>query len=165
MTNGAAVDSANIAQIANIHVLVEVSVNAGATAGQSVQVVLGDATADNQPADSSANEVQTVSALSVNGLREAIGDISAAVVNDGLLRLTLTAPPGPVNLGSDITYTWQLANNGARTVSGVTLNASNQVYIIAPIPARTVLTAGRLFLPALSTPPRRLQLRRSRQHG
>ena len=145
LTNGAAVDSANIAQIANIHVLVEVSVNAGATAGQSVQVVLGDATADNQPADSSANEVQTVSALSVNGLREAIGDISAAVVNDGLLRLTLTAPPGPVNLGSDITYTWQLANNGARTVSGVTLNASNQVYIIAPIPARTVLTAGQTF--------------------
>ena len=37
LTNGAAVDSANIAQIANIHVLVEVSVNAGATAGQSVQ--------------------------------------------------------------------------------------------------------------------------------
>ena len=149
-TNGAAVDSANIAQNGNIHVLVEVSVSAGATSGQSVQVVLGDAATggpsfDNQAANSSANEVQTVSASSVNGLREARGDISASVVNDGLLRLTLTAPPGPVNLGSDITYTWQLANNGARDVSGVTLNALTQVYIIAPIPARTVLTAAQTF--------------------
>ncbi len=144
-TNVAAVDSANILQNANIHVLVEVSVNAGATLGQSVQVVLGDAAADNQPADSSTNEVQTVSTLSVNGLREASGDISASVVNDGRLLLTLTAPPGPVALGSDITYTWELANNGARDVTGVTLNALNQVYIIAPIPARTVLTAGQTF--------------------
>ena len=40
---GAAVDSADIAQNGSIHVLVEVSVNAGATAGQTVQVLLGDA--------------------------------------------------------------------------------------------------------------------------
>src|SRR2546421_398519 len=48
-----AVDSAAIAQNASIHVLVEVSVSAGATAGQTVQVVLGDAGGaspfDNQP--------------------------------------------------------------------------------------------------------------------
>jgi hypothetical protein len=149
-TNVAAVDSANILQNGSIRVLVEVTINLGATAAQSVQVTLGDAATggpsfDNQPADSSANEVQTVSALSVNGLREARGDLSASVVNDGRLVLTLTAPPGPVNLGSDITYTWDLANNGARAVTGVTLNASNQVYIIAPIPARTVLTAGQTF--------------------
>lgn len=148
-TNGADVISANIAQNLNIHVLVEVSVNAGATAGQTVQVLLGDAGGgspfDNQPADLSANEVRTVSASSVNGLREARGDITATVVDDALLRLTLTAPAGPVNLGSDITYTWQASNTGARDVSGVTLNGSTQVYIIAPIPLRTVLKAGQTF--------------------
>src|SRR5437667_9197281 len=40
---GAAVDSAAIAQNGSINVLVEVSVNGGATAGQTVQVTLGDA--------------------------------------------------------------------------------------------------------------------------
>lgn len=161
----AAVDSANIAQNGNIHVLVEVSVNAGATTGQSVQVLLGDAATgspsfDNQAADTSANEVRTVSASSVNGLREARGDISASVVSDSALRLTLTAPSGPVNLGADIAYTWQLANTGARDVLGVTLNASTQVYIIAPIPLRTVLKSGQTFpagtlysTTALSTAP------------
>ncbi len=148
--NGAAVVSANILQNGNIHVLVEVSVNAGATTGQTVQVLLGDAATggpsfDNQAADSSANEVRTVSASSVNGLREARGDISATVVDDALLKLTLTAPAGPIALGSDITYTWQLANPGARDVTGVTLNGLTQVYIIAPIPARTVLKSGQTF--------------------
>lgn len=148
--NGAAVVSANILQNGNIHVLVEVSINAGATTGQTVQVLLGDAATggpsfDNQAADSSANEVRTVSASSVNGLREARGDISATVVDDALLKLTLTAPAGPVALGSDITYTWQLANPGARDVTGVTLNGLTQVYIIAPIPARTVLKSGQSF--------------------
>ena len=164
-TNGADVLSASIAQNATIHVLVEASVNAGATAGQSVQILLGDAATggpsfDNQAADSSANEVSTVSGSSVNGLREARGDISATVVNDTLLQLTLTAPAGPVDLGTDITYTWQVANTGLRDATGVTLNGSTQVYIIAPIPARTVLTSGQSF-PAgtlyttdpLSTPP------------
>ncbi|HEY5838760.1 MAG TPA: hypothetical protein VIT19_06970 [Pyrinomonadaceae bacterium] len=149
-TNGADVLSANIAQNGSIHVLVEVSVNAGATAGQTVQVLLGDASTggpsfDNQAANSSANEVRTVSATSVNGLREGRGDISVTVANDALLQLTLTAPSGPVALGSDITYGWQVCNNGARDASGVTLNASTQVYIIAPVPARTVLTSGQTF--------------------
>jgi hypothetical protein len=148
-TNGADVVSANILQNGNIRVLVEVSINAGAATGQSVQVILGDAGGaspfDNQPADLSANEVRTESALSVNGKREARGDISATVVDDALLRLTLTAPSGPVALGSDITYTWQLDNVGARAVTGVTLNGLTQVYIIAPIPARTVLTSGQTF--------------------
>jgi hypothetical protein len=149
-TNGADVLSANVAQNGVIHVLVEASVNAGATAGQTVQILLGDAATggpsfDNQAANTSANEVRTVSAASVNGLREARGDISATVVNDTLLQLTLTAPTGPVNLGSDITYTWQAANTGVRDAAGVTLNASTQVYIIAPIPARTVLKSGQTF--------------------
>jgi hypothetical protein len=149
-TNGADVLSANIAQNGLIHVLVEASVNGGATAGQTVQILLGDAAAggpsfDNQAANSSANEVRTVSASSVNGLREARGDISATVVNDTLLQLTLTAPAGPVNLGSDITYGWQACNTGLRDAAGVTLNGSTQVYMIAPIPARTVLKSGQTF--------------------
>ncbi|MFN2576481.1 MAG: beta strand repeat-containing protein [Pyrinomonadaceae bacterium] len=148
--NGADVLSANIAQNGTIHVLVEANINAGATAGQSVQVLLGDAATggpsfDNQAANSSGNEVRTVSASSVNGLREARGDLSATVGNDSLLQLTLTAPAGPVNLGTDITYTWQVSNTGALNASGVTLNGSTQVYIIAPIPARTVLKSGQSF--------------------
>src|SRR5437762_3490489 len=148
--NGADVISANISQNGSIHVLVEVTVNGGATAGQSVQVLLGDAstgspTFDNQAADTSANEVRTVSAASVNGLREARGDISASVVNDAQLQLALTAPAGPVDLGTDISYAWQVSNNGARDVSGITLSGSPQVYIIAPIPARTVLKSGQTF--------------------
>jgi hypothetical protein len=161
-TNGADVISAGIAQNAAIHVLVEVSVNAGATSGQTVQALLGDASTggpsfDNQAADSSANEVRTVSASSVNGLREARGDISVSVVDDASLKLTLNAPAGPVNLGSDITYTWTACNTGSRDVAGVTLNGSTQVYIVAPIPANTVLKtvpAGTLYTTdALSTAP------------
>jgi hypothetical protein len=149
-TNGADVISANMAQNGSIHVLVEVSVNAGASSGQSVQVLLGDASTggpsfDNQPADSSAGEVRTVSASSVNGIREARGDISASVVDDALLKVTLTAPAGPVSLGSDITYTWQACNTGSRDVAGVTLNGSTQVYIVAPIPVNTVLKSGQSF--------------------
>jgi hypothetical protein len=145
-----AVDSADILQNGSIHVLVEVSINSGASTGQTVEVVLGDAATgspsfDNQAADSSSNEVRTVSASSVNGLREARGNITATVVDDSLLRLVLTAPSGPVNPGSDITYTWVVTNTGARDVTGVTLNSQTQVYIIAPIPARTVLTAGQTF--------------------
>lgn len=160
---GATADSAAIAQNASISVVVEVTVGA-ASAGQTVQVLLGDAggppTYDNQAVVASPNEVRTVSAASVNGQREARGDISVTVANDALLQLTLTAPSGPVALGSDITYGWQVCNNGARDASGVTLNASTQVYIIAPVPARTVLTSGQTFpagtlytTSALSTAP------------
>jgi hypothetical protein len=145
-----AVDSANIAQNGSIHVLVEVSVNAGATAGQSVQVVLGDAGGsspfDNQAvAAPNTNEVRTVLGGSVNGLREAKGDISASVVNDALIQLTLNAPAGPVNLGSDITYSWTLQNVGSRPATAVTLAGLPAVYIIAPIPVNTVLKSGQTF--------------------
>jgi hypothetical protein len=164
-SNGADVLSADVAQNGSIHVLVETSISTTATAGQSVQIILGDTSAggpayDNQAADSSANEVRTVATTSVNGLREARGDIAAAVVNDALVQLTLTAPSGPVSLGSDITYVWQAANNGLRDVAGVTLNGSSQVYIIAPVPANTVLKSGQSFpagtlytTSALSTQP------------
>jgi hypothetical protein len=157
--------SGNILQNGSISVMVEVAVGASASVGSSVTVFLGDAATggpsfDNQPADSSAFEVRTESALSVNGKREARGDVSSTVVDDALLRLALTAPPGPVPVGSDITYTWLLTNTSTKTASGVTLNASNQVYIIAPIPLRTVLRAGQTFpagtlytTSALSTAP------------
>jgi len=147
-----AVDSDPILQNGSIHVLVEVSVNAGATAGQSVQVFLGDAATgspsfDNQPVVAAvpSHEVRTVSAASVNGQREARGDISASVVNDALIQLTLNAPPGPVNLGSDITYTLSLQNVGLRNATAVTLGGLPAVYIIVPIPNNTVLKAGQTF--------------------
>lgn len=147
---GATADSAAIAQNASIHVVVEVSIDAGASAGQTVQVLLGDAGGgspfDNQASNGSLNEVRTVSAASVNGLREARGDISASVVSDALLELSLGYPSGPVNLGSDITYSWQVCNNSTlHAATGVTLNGAPQVYIVAPIPARTVLTSGQTF--------------------
>ena len=152
LTSGAPVDSDPILQNGSIHVLVEVSVNAGATAGQSVQVFLGDAATgspsyDNQPvvAVVPSHEVRTVSAASVNGQREARGDISASVVNDALIQLTLNAPTGPVNLGSDISFSWSLQNVGLRNATAVTLNGLPAVYIIAPIPANTVLKSGQTF--------------------
>lgn len=142
--------SGNILQNGSISVMVEVAVHSSVSAGSSVTVLLGDAstgspTFDNQPADTSLLEVRTESALSVNGQREARGDISSTVVDDALLRLNLVAPAGPVPVGSDITYTWTLTNPSTKTATGVTLNASTQVYIIAPIPLRTVLRAAQTF--------------------
>lgn len=152
LTGGAAVDSDPILQNASIHVLVEVSVNVGATAGQSVQVFLGDAATGSPSYDNQAvaavvpsHEVRTVSSASVNGQREARGDISASVVNDALIQLTLNAPAGPVNLGSDITYTLSLQNVGSRNATAVTLAGLPAVYIIVPIPNRTVLKSGQTF--------------------
>ena len=69
--------------------------------GRVVQVLLGDAATgarpyDNQPvAARTPNEVRTVSATSVNGQREARGDISVTVVNDTLLELSLGSSSGP----------------------------------------------------------------------
>ncbi|MGH9960335.1 MAG: hypothetical protein ACREBC_24965, partial [Pyrinomonadaceae bacterium] len=154
-TNGADVLSASLATNAFINVLVEVSINAGATGGQTVQVFLGDASTggpsfDNQAADPSANEVRTVSAASVNGLREARGDRTATVDNDALLDLSLTAPAGPVPLASVITDNWQLCNIGARPANSITLanapvGSNSGVFIIAPIPAGTQFDATQSF--------------------
>jgi hypothetical protein len=150
ITNATA-DSLDIAQNGSIHVLVEVSIDAGASAGQTVQVLLGDAggapSYDNQPvAAPSTNEVRTVSA-SVNGQREAKGDITVSVENDARFVLTLTAPPGPVALGGDISYSAQLENTGARSATGVSLTGGSGsfVYIIVPIPLDTAVKAGQTF--------------------
>jgi len=143
--------SGNIAQNASISVMVEVAVGAAAT-GSSVTVFLGDAstggpTFDNQAADNSAQEVRTESALSVNGKREARGDISSTVVDDAQLLATLTAPAGPIALGGDINYSVVLQNTGARAASGVSLTggAGPFVYVIVPIPLNTTVKAGQVF--------------------
>jgi hypothetical protein len=157
LTNGSDVLSASILQNGYVDVLVSVNVNSDASAGSSISVQLGDAstgspTYDNQPADAiiSAHEVRTVSGSSVNGLREARGDISAAIDADALALLNLTAPAGPVALGTDITYSWELCNTGLRDAQSTTLTnapggSNTGVFIIAPIPVGTSLTSGQTF--------------------
>ena len=148
---GATADSAAVPQNGSFHVIVEVSVGSGASSGQTVQAVLGDAGGgspfDNQASNGSLNEVRTVSAASVNGLREAKGDITVSVENDARLVLTLTAPPGPVALGGDISYSAQLQNTGARSASGVSLTGGSGsfVYVIVPVPLNTAVKAGQTF--------------------
>jgi len=151
-----------------LSVVVFVNVNGAAAAGSIIDVRLGDTAAgtnfDNQAADLSGNEVRTESASSVNGKREARGDRSATVDNDAQLALSLTAPAGPVALGSNITYVWQLCDTGLRTASAVTLTnapagSNTGVFIFAPVPAGTALAAqafpaGTLFstTPVASNP-------------
>ncbi|MEA2173083.1 MAG: hypothetical protein QOD00_675 [Blastocatellia bacterium] len=158
-TNAADVLSASIAQNGFINVLVEVSVGGAATAGQTVQVLLGDAltgspTFDNQnpdnPATPSAHEVRTLSTGAVNGVRESRGDRNSVVDNDAQLALSLTAPTGPLALGSSFNYTWQLCNTGARVASSVTLTnapagSNSGVFIFAPIPTGTALSATQTY--------------------
>jgi hypothetical protein len=155
-TNPADVISASILQNGFVDVIVSVNVAAGAIPGSSINVQLGDATTgaptyDNQPAGViSAHEVRTVSTSSVNGLREARGDMSAAIDTDVMAVLSLTAPAGPVALGSDINYSWQLCNNGQRASQSITLvnapgGSNTGVFIIAPIPVGTALKSGQTF--------------------
>ena len=155
LTNGADVLSASLARNASLTVIVRVSVNAGAAAGSTVSVTLGDAasggpTFDNQTANSSIHEVRTSvpggTTAPVNGESEARGDISTTVDNDAQLRLNLTAPAGPVALGSNITYTWSLDNVGARPVSSRTLTnapagSNTGVFVVAPVPSRTTFVS------------------------
>ena len=146
--NAADVVSPNVAQNASLSVVVFVNVNGAAAAGSIIDVRLGDTAAgtnfDNQAADLSGNEVRTESASSVNGKREARGDRSATVDNDAQLALSLTAPAGPVALGSNITYVWQLCDTGLRAATAVTLTnapagSNTGVFIFAPVPAGTAL--------------------------
>lgn len=150
--NAADVLSASLARNATITVIVRVNVNAAAVAGDTINVRLGDAstgspTFDNQTANNSANEVRTSSGASApaGGESEARGDINASVQSDVQLRAVMNAPTGPVALGSDITYTLQLCNDGNRAASAVTLGAFSGVYIIVPVPAGTTLSAANSF--------------------
>jgi hypothetical protein len=155
LTNGSDVLSAAIAQNGYIDVRVRVNINSNAGAASTIQVLLGDAPAsgagdttyDNVSTSGSpsANEVRTVSSSSVNGLREARGDITATVENDAQLQVTLTAPAGPVALASSISYQMQTCNVGQRTTSSMTLGATSGVFIVALIPAGTSLASGQTF--------------------
>ncbi|HZG51110.1 MAG TPA: hypothetical protein VEZ40_03140 [Pyrinomonadaceae bacterium] len=168
-SNGADVLHA-LAQNASATIVVRVTVNAAASAGDTVQVFLGDAATgaaqgyDNQvpdnPATPSAHEVRTVSATSVNGVREARGDIRVTVQNDAQLRAVLTVPAGPVALGANINYSTQLCNDGNRPATAMTFGAFTGVYIVMPVPVGTVLAASNAFpagtlytTSALSTAP------------
>lgn len=134
-----------LAQNASAVVIVRVNISASAPAGQTLTVYLGDASADNVAANSSANEVRTVSTSSVNGLREAVGSINAAVQNDVQLRAVLTAPAGPIALGSNITYQLSLCNDGNRTATAISLGSNTGVYLVAPVPAGTTLSSSNTF--------------------
>ncbi len=168
LTNGSSVLH-SLAAGGSVTVRVTLSISASATAGSTLQVFLGDQTTltptfDNDAADSSASEVNTVSTGAVNGSREARGDISVAVQDDAQIRVNLTAPAGPVNIGSDITYTTSVCNDGARDLDpfdpdGVG-SMPSAVWVFAPIPAGTELTnvaglpAGTFFsTTALTTAP------------
>jgi hypothetical protein len=147
--NAADVLSASVARNASITVIVRVNINAAAAAGSTVNVRLGDSsgggpTFDNQTANSSANEVRTSSGASapVNGESEARGDISATVEADAQLQLSINAPAGPVALGSNITYTWNLGNTGqrsaiAQTLAGAPASSNTGVFVVAPMPVGT----------------------------
>ena len=98
-----------LARNASFNVVVRVSVNAAAASGSTVSVTLGDASGDNVASNGSAAEVRTSvpSGVTLTGSEsEAVGSISTTVENDAQLRLGLTAPAGPVALGSNVTYTW-----------------------------------------------------------
>ncbi len=140
-TNAADVTSAAAAQGASLPVLVEVTVGGAATAGDTLQVLLGDDA--NQAVNLSANEVRTVSGTTVNGRREDRGDITATVQDDALLVLTDTVPAGPVALGSTIAYSLSLANNGGRAASGQSFNVNGApqtgLLVSVAVPVGTTL--------------------------
>jgi hypothetical protein len=138
-----------LARNASFNVVVRVSVSAAAAAGATVGVTLGDASGDNVASNGSAAEVRTSVPASVTltgSESEAAGSITTTIQNDAQLRLGLTAPAGPVALGSNVTYTWTLDNVGARAVAPRTLTnapAGSQtgVFVIAPVPARTTFSS------------------------
>jgi hypothetical protein len=152
-SNGSAVlypsASPYLARNASFNVVVRVSVSAAAAAGSTIGVTLGDASGDNVASNGSAAEVRTSvpSGVTLTGSEsEAVGSITSSVENDAQLRLNLTAPAGPVALGSSVTYTWSVENAGARDVTARTLTnapAGSQtgVFVIAPVPARTTFAS------------------------
>ena len=130
-----------------VDVVVTATINSNATPGSGVQIFLGDATTgtnfDNVAANNSANEVRTVSTGAVNGSREARGDISVTVDNDGLLRAVMSVPPGPVALGSNIQYTVSACNDGQRALNP--LSGDSSIYMFIPVPLGATLTTGQTY--------------------
>jgi hypothetical protein len=137
LTNPADVTSAAVPQGGSIMVLVEISINAGASPGDTVQVLLGDDAS--QPANLSANEVRTVDGTTINARQEDVGDITATVQDDAQLLLTATVPAGPVALGSNIAYSLSVDNNGGRDATGQSFNVDGgpQVGILVSNPTPT----------------------------
>jgi hypothetical protein len=136
-----------LARNASFNVVVRVSVNAGAAAGSTVSVTLGDASGDNVASNGSAAEVRTSvpSGVTLTGSEsEAVGSISTTVENDTQLRVDLSVPSGPVALGSNITYDVTARNTGARAAATQTLvggpaGSNTGVFVVVPIPVGTVL--------------------------
>ena len=136
-----------LARNASFNVVVRATVNAAAVAGTNISVTLGDASGDNVASNGSAAEVRTSvpSGVTLTGSEsEAIGSITTSVENDAKLQVELTVPSGPVALGSNITYSTTLRNNGARPVAAQTLQnapagSNTGVFVVIPIPQNTVL--------------------------
>lgn len=137
----------SLAQNGFVDVVVTAAVNSNAAPGSNIQVLLGDATTgtnfDNVPSNNSANEVRTVSTGAVNGSREARGDISVTVDNDGLMRTVMNVPAGPVALGSNINYGVQVCNDGQRVLNPLT--GDSTIYAVIPIPLGTEFATGQTF--------------------
>ncbi|MCA1614085.1 MAG: hypothetical protein LC800_08025, partial [Acidobacteria bacterium] len=55
------------------------------------------------------------------------------------------APAGPVALGSNITYTNQVCNDGARPAASMSLGTNTGVFVVAAVPAGTQLAATNVF--------------------
>jgi hypothetical protein len=136
-----------LARNASFTVVVRVTVNGAANAGDNISVQLGDAPGDNQNSNGSAAEVRTSvpSGTTLTGSEsEAVGTISTTVDNDAKLQVELTVPAGPVALGSNITYSTTLRNVGTRPVAAQTLQggpagSNTGVFVVVPIPVGTVL--------------------------
>jgi hypothetical protein len=130
------------------NVVVVVLVNNGATTGQTIRVQLGNETGaspwDNLATSGAGTEVRTLNA-SANGSRQAGGDIRANIANDAQLQVSLSAPAGPIALGSDISYSVGVCNTGAREAAPTTLSGNSGVFIVMPIPSGTSLKSGQAF--------------------
>ena len=144
LTNASDVTSAAVPQGGTRLVLVELTLNAGASPGDTIQVLLGDDS--NQAANLSANEARTVDGTTVNARREDRGDITATVQDDAQLLLTATVPAGPVALGGTIAYSLSVDNTGGRPATGRTFTVNGAplagILVANPIPLGTVLLAA-----------------------
>jgi hypothetical protein len=144
LTNVADVTSAPVAAGGSIDVLVELTVNAGATPGDTIQVLLGDD--PTQAANLSANEVRTVNGTTVNARQEDVGDITAMVEDDAQLVLTDTVPAGPIALGGLIGYSLSVDNIGGRDATGQSFNVDGGpqtgIMVSNAIPLGTQLVGG-----------------------
>jgi hypothetical protein len=153
--NGSAVlypsASPYLARNASFNVVVRATVGSSVSSGTNLSVTLGDASGDNVASNGSAAEVRTSvpSGVTLTGSEsEAVGSISTQVENDAQLRLNLTAPTGPVALGSNVTYTWSVDNTGGarpvgtRTLTNAPAGSTTGVFVIAPVPQRTTFSSA-----------------------